>query len=79
VNCSISPFGRVSMAYLVSLGAWRAASFCERLWEEGLLEYDRTKDLDWKSQVMDGVMTKAPLGGKRPKGEVSLPTAKRRI
>ena len=31
---------------------------------DGLSVYDRTNRIDWKWQAMDGVNTKAPLGGK---------------
>ncbi len=43
---------------------WRAAGVFERLWQEGLFEYDARHGLDWGCQAMDGAMTKAPLGGK---------------
>ena len=33
------------------------------MWKAGLLEYDNKKGLDWEWQVIDGAMTKAPLGG----------------
>jgi putative transposase len=36
----------------------------ERIWKEGLLEYDAKKGVEWEWQSMDTVMTKAPLGGK---------------
>lgn len=42
---------------------WRDAGVFEKLWKEGLLEYDKNKGIDWEWQSMDGVMTKAPLGG----------------
>ena len=29
------------------------------------MEYDAVKKLDWEWQVMDGAITKAPLGGKK--------------
>jgi putative transposase len=45
---------------------WGDAGFFERLWKEGLLEYDMKKGIDWEWQSMDGAMTKAPFGGKRP-------------
>ena len=32
---------------------------------DGLSVYDRTNRIDWKWQAMDGVITKAPLGGKK--------------
>ncbi len=44
---------------------WRAAGVFEKLWQAGLLEYDKKKGLDWEWQSMDGAITKAPLGGKR--------------
>jgi len=43
--------------------AWAKAGVFERLWEAGLTEYDELKGLDWSWLSMDGVMTKAPLGG----------------
>jgi len=42
---------------------WVKAGVFLRLWEAGLLEYDRLKGIDWAWLSMDGVMTKAPLGG----------------
>ena len=44
---------------------WRAAGVFQRLWQEGLIEYDVCHGLDWGCQAMDGAMTKAPLGGER--------------
>jgi putative transposase len=44
---------------------WQRAGLFERLWKEGLLEYDRKKGLNWEGQAMDGAMTKAPLGGEK--------------
>lgn len=41
---------------------WRQAGVFKRLWQAGLLEYDRRVGLDWEWQAMDGAMTKAPLG-----------------
>jgi transposase len=35
------------------------------LWLIALEEYDELKGIDWEWQVMDGCMTKAPLGGKK--------------
>lgn len=43
---------------------WRTAGVFERVWQEGLIEYDACHGLDWEWQAMDGAMTKAPLGGK---------------
>jgi putative transposase len=44
---------------------WRHAGLFRKLWQAGLMEYDRQVGLDWEWQAMDGAMTKAPLGGKR--------------
>jgi putative transposase len=44
---------------------WRKAGVFERIWKEGLLEYDAEKGIEWEWQAMDGTITKAPLGGKR--------------
>lgn len=48
---------------------WQQAGVFKQMWIDGLLEYDTKKGIDWEWQSMDGVMTKAPLGGKkyRPK------------
>lgn len=48
---------------------WRGAGVFQRLWKQGLTEYDAKKGLEWRWQTIDTVMTKAPLGGKkhRPK------------
>jgi putative transposase len=42
---------------------WQQAGVFQALWQAGVLEYDRVKSLNWEWQAMDGVMTKAPLGG----------------
>jgi putative transposase len=42
---------------------WQKAGVFQRMWEVGLGKYDELKGLDWEWQSMDGVMTKAPLGG----------------
>ena len=34
------------------------------VWIDGLPVYDKKTGIDWKWQAMDGVITKAPLGGK---------------
>jgi len=44
---------------------WNDAGVFERLWEQGLLEFDENVGIDWQWQSMDGAMTKAPLGGKK--------------
>ena len=35
----------------------------EKVWKDGLLEYDNKKGFEWEWQAIDGAMTKAPLGG----------------
>lgn len=44
---------------------WQQAGVFRRMWVDGLLEYDKKVGIDWEWQAMDGVMTKAPLGGKK--------------
>jgi len=48
---------------------WVKAGVFRRLWEAGLLEYDRGKGIEWAWQSMDGAMTKAPLGGEKMRAE----------
>ncbi len=44
---------------------WVKAGVFEDLWQDGVLEYEERKGLDWLWQAMDGAMTKAPLGGEK--------------
>ena len=44
---------------------WQKADVFHRMWGVGLAKYDDLKGLDWEWQSMDGVMTKAPLGGEK--------------
>ena len=44
---------------------WTKAGVFVKLWQMGLLEYDRRKGIGWRWQALDGALTKAPLGGKR--------------
>ena len=44
---------------------WRTAGVFKRMWIDGLSVYDKKTGIDWKWQAMDGVITKAPLGGKK--------------
>jgi putative transposase len=44
---------------------WRKAGVFKRIWIDGLSMYDKNNRIDWRWQSMDGVITKAPLGGKR--------------
>jgi putative transposase len=42
---------------------WEKQGLFMQLWQNGLQEYDELVGLDWEWQSLDGVMTKAPLGG----------------
>ena len=42
---------------------WRRTGVFHRICQVGLLTYDQLKQIEWEWQAMDGVMTKAPLGG----------------
>jgi len=44
---------------------WRKEGVFKRMWIDRLLVYDENNKIDWKWQAMDGVITKAPLGGKK--------------
>ena len=48
-----------------SFQEWRKAGVFKRMSIDGLLEYDKKTGIDWEWQAMDGVITKAALGGKR--------------
>ena len=48
---------------------WRKACVFKRMWIDGLSVYDKKTGIDWKWQAMDGLITKAPLGGKRYRSE----------
>ena len=51
--------------YMVdSKNGGRLAGVFKRMWIDGLSVYDKKTGIDWKWQAMDGVITKAPLGGK---------------
>ena len=43
---------------------WRTAAVFKRMWIDGLSVYDKKTIIDWKWQVMGGVITKVPLGEK---------------
>lgn len=42
---------------------WADNGFFEALWRAGLAQYDEMQGLDWAWQIIDGCVTKAPLGG----------------
>lgn len=52
---------------------WRKAGVFEKLWANGLNEYDELKGIDWAWQSMDGAMTKAPLGGEKNRAKSDGP------
>jgi transposase len=52
---------------------WVQAGTFAKFWEQGLLEYDELKGLDWQWLAMDGAMTKAPLGGEKDGQEPHRP------
>lgn len=53
---------------------WRAAGVFEALWIQALSEFDQRVGIDWSWQAMDGVMTKAPLGGEKNGAESHRPS-----
>lgn len=54
---------------------WTAAGVFEKLWAQGLSEYDALVGLDWQWLAMDGAMTKAPGAPKKGhKRKASAPT-----
>ncbi len=48
---------------------WLAAGVFHEFWRRGLLAYEGTTGIDWSWLSMDGVMTKAPLGGEKNRAE----------
>lgn len=52
---------------------WTEAGVFEKIWELGLLAYDKEKGIDWDWVSMDGCMTKAPLGGEKVRKEPDRP------
>jgi len=44
---------------------WRQDGIFKRTWIDGLKIYDEKVGINWKWQLMDGAITKAPLGGKK--------------
>ena len=44
---------------------WRQDGIFKQMWIDGLKIYDKSVGINWKWQSMDGVITKAPLGGKK--------------
>lgn len=54
--CSSSPAHR-------RFQEWREAGVFEAFWRQELSDYDALKGIDWSYLALDGVITKAPLGG----------------
>lgn len=53
---------------------WTAAGVFEKLWAQGLAEYDEIAGIDWDWLCLDGAMTKAPGAPKRGRRmRVSVP------
>ena len=48
---------------------WEAAGVFAKLWEKGLVEYDKKKKIKWKWQSIDTSCVKSPLGGKKNRAE----------
>lgn len=57
---------------------WTLSGVFEKLWAEGLEEYDELKGIKWRWQSMDGAMTKAPLGGEKNRPQPDRPSEARR-
>jgi transposase len=57
---------------------WVRAGVFLKFWTAGLMAYDALKGIDWAWLSMDGVMTKAPLGGKKIGAEPHGPRQERR-
>jgi transposase len=45
---------------------WVKSDVFLKLWQAGVEQFDELKGIDWDWMSMDGAMTKAPLGGKKP-------------
>lgn len=43
---------------------WAQKGVFRKMWAAGLRRCDEARDIDWEWQVVDGAITKAPLGGK---------------
>lgn len=48
---------------------WEAAGVFQKLWQQGLEEYDALQGIEWRWQAMDGSLHKAPLGGEKNRAE----------
>jgi putative transposase len=48
---------------------WAAAEVFLNLWKAGVEQFDDLQGIDWRWLSMDGVITKAPLGGEKNRAE----------
>ena len=55
---------------------WVEAGVFVKLWQAGVECFDKTKGIEWDWLSMDGAITKAPLGGKKP-GQIRLTVARK--
>lgn len=44
---------------------WVKRGVFRKLWRSGVLAYDKLRAIQWDWQIIDGAMTKAPLGGEK--------------
>lgn len=56
---------------------WLAAGVFHEFWRRGLVAYDEMNGIEWDWLSMDGVMTKAPLGGEKNRTEPNRPRQRR--
>jgi transposase len=52
---------------------WTTAGVFLAFWRRGLLAYDAVVGIDWSWLAMDGALTKAPLGGAKPRAPSPRP------
>ncbi len=57
---------------------WVRAGVFAKLWKQGLTDYDELQGIDWRWQAMDGVITKAPLGGEKNRSQPHGSSQRRR-
>jgi hypothetical protein len=55
------PHGCVQAVVRTDAGSeWTRAGVFQRLWAQGLLDYDELKGIEWEWQAMDGAMSDPP-------------------
>ena len=55
---------------------WQRAGVFTKLFDAALKDYDELKGIDWSFLSLDGVMTKAPLGGEKNRPQSHRPREK---